>query len=78
MNPNHLEIGNTVEDSPVGPGTITGITDAGYPQVNRVAVGCLRRTDGVVFDPSGAYKKKPNHNPPSSTSPSAVSGGGES
>jgi len=57
MNPNYLAIGDTVEDSPAGPGTITGITDAGYPQVNHVAVARLRRTDGVVFDPYESYKK---------------------
>lgn len=57
MDPNYLAIGDTIEDSPVGPGTITGITDAGYPQVNYIAVARLRRTDGVVFDPYESYKK---------------------
>jgi hypothetical protein len=47
-----------VEDSPVGPGTITGITQAGFPQVDRVAVARLVRTDGLVFDPYGSYEKE--------------------
>ena len=34
----YLEVGDAVKDSPTGPGTITGITDAGYPQVNHIAV----------------------------------------
>ena len=29
----YLEVGDAVKDSATGPGTITGITDAGYPQV---------------------------------------------
>ena len=57
MNPDELRIGDTIADSPVGAGTITGITEAGYPQVNHVAVGRLIRTDGVVFDPRGTYPK---------------------
>lgn len=60
MNPEYLEIGDTVADSPVGAGTITGITEAGYPQVNRIAVGRLIRSDGVVFDPFNKYKKEEN------------------
>jgi len=51
MNQNFLQIGDTVADSPDGPGKITGITDAGYPQVNHIAVVWLRRTDGVVYNP---------------------------
>ena len=54
----YLQVGDTVADSPVGPGVITGITEAGYPQVNHVAVARLKRTDGVVFDPYGSYKKE--------------------
>lgn len=57
MSPDYLEIGDTVAESPVGPGVITDITDAGYPRVNHVAVACLKRTDGVVFDPYGKYAK---------------------
>ena len=60
MSPDYLQIGDTVEDSPVGPGVITGITEAGYPQVNYVAVACLKRTDGVIFDPFHHYSKKQN------------------
>lgn len=57
MNPDYLQIGDTVEDSPVGAGEITGITQAGYPQVNYVAVGWLKRTDGVLWDPRGTSSK---------------------
>ena len=57
MNPSYFATGDTVAVSPVGPGTITGITQAGYPQVNDVAVACLKRTDGEVFDPHGHYAK---------------------
>ncbi len=53
--PDHFAIGDTVADSPNGPGTITDITDAGYPQVNGVAVARLKRTDGATFDPYGSY-----------------------
>lgn len=42
-----LEVGDAVKDSATGPGTITGITDAGYPQVNRIAVAWLERDDGA-------------------------------
>jgi hypothetical protein len=58
MQPDCLQVGDTVEDSPVGSGIITGITEAGYPQVNYVAVARLRRTDGAVFDPYGSYAKE--------------------
>ena len=49
----YLEVGDVVKDSPTGPGTITNITDAGYPQVNHIAVAWLERADGAVFDPRG-------------------------
>jgi hypothetical protein len=58
MQPDCLQVGDTVEDSPIGSGVITGITEAGYPQVNHVAVARLRRTDGAVFDPYGSYAKE--------------------
>jgi len=60
MNKQYIAIGDTVAESPVGPGTVTGVTQAGYPQVNHVAVVCLKRTDGVIFDPYGKYKKEPS------------------
>lgn len=54
-----LTIGDTVFNSPVGAGTITGITDAGYPQVNHIAVARLvhKTQDGpfLVYDPIGKY-----------------------
>ena len=57
MDPENLRIGDTIEDSPVGAGTITGASERGYPQVNHVTVARLRRTDGVIFDPHGTYEK---------------------
>lgn len=51
MNPNGIEIGDPIKASPVGPGTMTGITEAGYPQVNQIAVAWLERPDGARFDP---------------------------
>ena len=57
MHPDYIQIGDTIAESPVGPGVMTGVTDAGYPQVNHVAVVCLKRTDGKVFDPFGHYGK---------------------
>lgn len=57
MHPYEIQIGDTIAASPVGPGTVTDITDAGYPRVNHVAVACLKRTDGKVFDPYGHYAK---------------------
>jgi hypothetical protein len=53
MDPNNIHIDDDVSESPVGPGKVTGITEAGYPQVNNVAVACLKRADGAVFDPYG-------------------------
>ena len=53
----YLEVGDAVKDSATGPGTITGITDAGYPQVNRIAVTWLELDDGTVFDPRGIRNK---------------------
>ena len=54
-----LTIGDAVFNSPVGSGTITGITDAGYPQVNYVAVTRLvHKTENgqfLVYDATGSY-----------------------
>lgn len=55
--PDYLSIGDDVAESPVGPGKITGVTDAGYPQVNHVAVARLTRVDGAVFDPYHTYER---------------------
>ena len=57
MSKDHLAVGDSIDDSPVGPGMITSITDAGYPRVNHVAVARLTRTDGVVWDPHGSYER---------------------
>ena len=53
-----IKIGTEVLGSPVGPGKITGITDAGYPQVNEVAVAWMcyrdeRTGQPTLFDPRG-------------------------
>jgi hypothetical protein len=61
MKPNQLEPGDTVRASPVGAGSITDITQAGYPRVNHIAVAWLIRTDGLVFDPYG-HTLKPGFN----------------
>jgi hypothetical protein len=45
-----MDIGDIVLDSPRGPGTITGITDALFPQVDHVAVTWVRCED-YTFDP---------------------------
>ena len=55
----YLTVGDSVFNSPVGPGIITGITDAGYPQVDNIAVGRLvhRTKDGefIAVDARGSY-----------------------
>lgn len=76
MRPDYFAIGDAVEDSPVGPGTITDISEAGYPRVSHVAVGCLRRTDGVVFDPFGHYRKQVSFNLVASGKPASPVEGG--
>lgn len=56
-----LKIGDTVFNSPVGHGIITDITDAGYPQINHVAVARFIHKDEHgqfgIFDPHGSYAK---------------------
>ena len=53
MEPDCICVGDKVDMSPAGSGEITGITDAGYPQVNHVAVAILRRVDGTGWNPLG-------------------------
>ncbi len=48
---NMLNVGDIIDDSPVGGGTITGFTERGYPQVNHVAVGWLLTENGLLFNP---------------------------
>lgn len=54
-----IAVGDSVFSSPVGAGTITGITDAGYPQVNHIAVARLvhKTPEGqfLVYDPISKY-----------------------
>jgi len=57
MSRSYVAIGDAVSDSAVGAGTITGITDAGFPQVNHVAVAWLECEDGTVFDPHSVREK---------------------
>lgn len=42
------KIGEAVSKSPIGPGKVTGLTQAGFPQVNNVAVTWLVLEDGAV------------------------------
>lgn len=55
MDPTNIQVGDLVSNSPVGSGKVTGVTQAGYPQVNHVAVVWLERPDGARFDP---YNKR--------------------
>lgn len=57
MNPDYLSIGDTVADSGMGAGEITGFSERGFPQVNRVTCAWLIRTDGARFDPYGVADK---------------------
>jgi len=57
FDPYALKIDEPVRASPVGSGTITGITQAGYPQVNHIAVAWCIRSDGLAFDPYGHTRK---------------------
>ncbi len=52
----YLEIGDIVEDSPVGSGEITDFTDRGYPRVNNIAVAWLKLKSGDLYDPHGHRK----------------------
>jgi hypothetical protein len=58
---NELCIGDSVFNSPVGSGQITGITDSGYPKVNHIAVARLvhktEYNEFLVYDPTMSYAK---------------------
>jgi hypothetical protein len=47
-----IKVGETVKDSPVGAGVFTDITEAGYPQVNHIAVTWMIMEDGEVYNPT--------------------------
>lgn len=56
-----MGIGATVLDSPVGPGTVTKFSDAGYPMVNGVSVAWCLFSFGPslrVFDPQRVAPKE--------------------
>lgn len=57
LDPDRMDIGDPVKASPVGAGKFTGITPAGYPQVDDIAVTWLIREDGAKFDPHGHTQK---------------------
>lgn len=57
MDSNRLNVGDTVADSGMGPGEITGFSERGFPMVNRVTCAWLIRTDGARFDPYGVADK---------------------
>lgn len=44
-----IAIGSKITESPVGPGVLTDISDAGYPRVNHVAVTCLISESGFIY-----------------------------
>lgn len=47
----HIRPGARVIDSGAGPGLLTGITSAGFPQVDHVTASWSEYEDGSVFDP---------------------------
>ena len=47
--PEGIEIGDKIAWSPVGPGELTDITNAGYPRVNYIAVACLISESGLCY-----------------------------
>ena len=51
LNPNGIEVGDPILASPVGCGTLTGISSVGYPMVNHVTVTWCERPDGARYDP---------------------------
>lgn len=51
MDPKFVGVGDSVAESPVGEGTVTGISAAGYPEVDGVPVAILVRSDGAVWNP---------------------------
>lgn len=59
MSKDDLEVGDVVVESPLGPGTITGFSERGFPMVERVTVAWLRREDGALFDPYHVSEKQP-------------------
>lgn len=52
----NIQVGDTIKASPVGAGTLTDVTHAGYPRINGIAVAWCIRTDGATFDPYGHTK----------------------
>lgn len=51
--------GEEVTESPVGPGTLTGMSQAGYPQVNNITVVWVVLAKGNrYFDPCGVYRRQ--------------------
>lgn len=66
MKADEIAVNDPVSRSPVGAGVITGFTEAGYPQVNHVAVTWLERPDGARFDPlnrAGGSRRAPHSDP---------------
>jgi hypothetical protein len=61
MDENVLNIGDTVAESGVGPGTVDGFDRNGYPMVNGQAVGRLTRTDGRRFGGSAGTLRSPDN-----------------
>lgn len=51
-----LNIGDFASESPVGPGAVTGFNKNGYPEVNGLAVGWLKRADGMMYGAQGRLR----------------------
>lgn len=52
-----IEVGDKVKFSPLGAGTVTDISDAGYPRVDGVAVAWVEMEGGGVYDPRNVRPK---------------------
>ena len=66
MPQDEIMVGDKVTESPVGAGSITSVTDRGFPRVNEVAVSWLVTEAGLVFDP---YKQRPSDTPEGGVNP---------
>jgi hypothetical protein len=53
----YADVNRKIKDSPMGPGEVTTITEAGFPEVNGVAVAWVEFDNGEIFDP---YRAREN------------------
>lgn len=54
--------GDTITDSPRGPGSFTGMSDAGYPRVDHITVTWVIREDGAFLDKLGQIPREVKDN----------------